>query len=72
MRPMMPWLALTLGLAACQTDRPTAASRAADLTSGNGLHANLPPCFRPSAALICSFLGPTKGKRMTQINSQDR
>ena len=35
MRPMMPWLALTLGLAACQTDRPTAASRAADLTSGN-------------------------------------
>ena len=34
MRPMIPWLALTLGLAACQTDRPTAASTA-DLTSGN-------------------------------------
>ena len=33
MRPMIPWLALTLGLAACQTDRPTASSTA-DLTSG--------------------------------------
>ncbi len=32
MRPMIPWLALTLGLAACQTDRPTASSTA-DLTS---------------------------------------
>ena len=33
MRPMIPWLALTLGLAACQTDRPTASSTA-DLTAG--------------------------------------
>jgi hypothetical protein len=33
MRPITPWLALALGLGACQTDRPTASSMA-DFTSG--------------------------------------